>query len=169
MDGMLTLHEVLHHTHVKKRTGVVLKLDFEKAYDKVNWDFLLECHKLKGFEDKWCTWVDQVLRNGTMSVKINNIVGAYFQSFKGVHQGDPMFPFLFNLAAECLSKMVFNAKKNNLLKGLAADRIPGGVAILQYADDTILCIKDNIEQAVNLKLLLYLFELMYGLKIIFLK
>lgn len=39
MDGILALHEILHHTHIKKRTGIVLKLDFEKAYDKVNWDF----------------------------------------------------------------------------------------------------------------------------------
>ena len=41
MDGVLTLHEILHHTHIKRKVGIVLKLDFEKAYDKVNWDFLL--------------------------------------------------------------------------------------------------------------------------------
>ena len=62
--------------------------------------------------------------------------------------------FLFNPAAECLTKMVLNAQKNNLFKGLASDLIPNGVAILQYADDTILCIEDDIDQAVNLKLLL---------------
>lgn len=37
MDGVLTLHEVMHHIHVKKRDWC----DFEKVYDKVNWDFLL--------------------------------------------------------------------------------------------------------------------------------
>jgi hypothetical protein len=45
MDGVLSLHELLNYTHVKKQCGIVLKLDFEKAYDKVNWDFLLECNK----------------------------------------------------------------------------------------------------------------------------
>ena len=51
MDGIMTLHELLNYTHVKKRTAVVLKLDFENAYDKVNWGFLLECHKLRGFNE----------------------------------------------------------------------------------------------------------------------
>jgi hypothetical protein len=49
MDGFMTLHDVMHHTRVKKEIGIILKLDFEKAYGEVTWDFLLECHKLKGF------------------------------------------------------------------------------------------------------------------------
>ena len=86
-----------------------------------------------------------------------------------MRQGDSISPFLFNLAAECLSKMIFNAQKNNLFKGLAADLIPNGIAVLQYADDRVLCIQDDIDKAINLKLLLYMFELMSGLKINFLK
>lgn len=95
------MHGLLNYTHVKKRVGIVLKLDFKKAYDKVNWDFMLECHVLRGFCDK------QVLHNGTISIKlINNCTRPYFQSSKGVRQGDPVSPFLFNLAAECLTKMI---------------------------------------------------------------
>ena len=45
--------------------------------------------------------------------------------------------------------------------------IPQGVAILQYADDTIICLKENVDNARNMKLLLYTFELMSGLKINF--
>uniref|UniRef100_A0A453EC45 Reverse transcriptase domain-containing protein n=1 Tax=Aegilops tauschii subsp. strangulata TaxID=200361 RepID=A0A453EC45_AEGTS len=97
------------------RVGVVLKLDFEKVYDKVNWDFLLECHKLRGFNETWCGWINQILRNGTVSIKLNNGVGPYFRSVKGVRQGDPHSPFLFNLAAECLTKMIKNAQRNKLL------------------------------------------------------
>ena len=80
-----------------------------------------------------------------------------------------MSPFLFNIVPECLTKMILNAQKNNLFKGLAADLIPNRVAILKYADDIVICIEDNIDKAVNLKLLMYLFELMSGLKISFLK
>ena len=76
VDGIMSLHEVMHHAHVKKQPSVILKLDFEKAYDKVNWDFLLECQKVRGFNDMWCSWIRQILYNGTVSVKINDHVGS---------------------------------------------------------------------------------------------
>jgi hypothetical protein len=94
-------------------------------------------------------------------------MGSYFKSKKGVRQGDPLSPLLFNLAADCLAKMVHLAQENNLIKGLIPDIIPGGVAILQYADDTILCMDDEVETMTNMKILLYMYEKMSGLKINF--
>jgi hypothetical protein len=102
-------------------------------------------------------------------VKINDEMGPYFQSSKGVRQGDPMSPTLFNLIAEALTEMVLRAQENGMLVGLADDLIPRGVAVLQYADDTVLCFSHDPEKALNLKLLLYSFELMSGLKISFMK
>jgi hypothetical protein len=89
MSGVMALHEILHETKRKKKCGVILKLDFEKAYDKVSWSFLMECLRMKGFNGKWCGWIKQVVTGGTMSVKINDQVGPYFSSHKGVRQGDP--------------------------------------------------------------------------------
>ena len=98
-------------------------------------------------------------------MRINDTNGNYFIGGKGLKQGDPHSPFLFNLAADCLAKMIPNAQNNNLLVGLASDLIPNGVAVLQYADDTIICLEHDVDKAVNLKLLLYIFELMSGLKV----
>ena len=100
-------------------------------------------------------------------MKMNDVMGPYFQSAKGVRQGDPMSPTLFNMVAESLTKMVLCAQKNGLITGFAADLVENGVAILQYADDTVLCIEHDPDQALNLKLLLYMFEMMSGLKINF--
>ena len=53
LDRALILHEVLHQLKITKHKGIVPKLDFEKAYDKVNWKFLVEVLNMKGFAGKW--------------------------------------------------------------------------------------------------------------------
>jgi hypothetical protein len=107
------------------------------------------------------------MSSGTLSVKVNDRLGAYFKSEKGVRQGDPLSPLLFNIAVDALAKMMLLGQENGLIKGLVPEYIPNGVALLQYADDTILCIQDDLEMAQKLKWLLYLYESMSGLKINF--
>jgi hypothetical protein len=136
MNSILALHEILHETKCKGQTGVVLKLDFEKTYDKVHWDFLMKCLRVRGFNNTWCGWIEKILHNGTMCVKINGHLGPYFQSYNGVRQGDPLSPLLFNVVANCLTHMVMQAQQNSLIFGLICHLIPTGVAILQYADGT---------------------------------
>jgi hypothetical protein len=106
MNSVLALHEILHKTKRMGHIGVVLKLDFKKAYDKVCWEFLLQCLEKRGFHRKWCEWVSMVVQNGAISVKMNGAMGPYFQSYKGVGQGDPLSPLLFNFVVDCLTKMV---------------------------------------------------------------
>ena len=53
LDGVVILHEAVHELHRKKLNGVILKIDFEKAYDKVNWSFLQQTLRMKGFSTKW--------------------------------------------------------------------------------------------------------------------
>nr|XP_051190566.1 uncharacterized protein LOC127303892 [Lolium perenne] len=91
-------------------------------------------------------WIKKVVADGTLSVKVNDRKGAYFGSHKGVRQGDPFAPFLFNMAANSLAKMISVAQQNGLLTGLADNIVQYGVAMLQYADDTILLIQDDVEQ-----------------------
>jgi hypothetical protein len=59
MEGVVMLHETIHKIHRKKMSGVILKLDFEKVYDKVNWKFLQQPIRMKGFLEKCCHWIDQ--------------------------------------------------------------------------------------------------------------
>jgi hypothetical protein len=74
MNSVLALHDILHETKIKRKVGVVLKFDFEKAYDKISWDFLLQC---------WCGWIKKVLQDGTISAKINNEVAHILQATRG--------------------------------------------------------------------------------------
>jgi hypothetical protein len=139
MIGIICIHEIIHETKRRRETEIVLKLDFEKAYDKVNWDLLFECMEKRGFHNKWCVcvWIKHVASGGTISVKVNNKIGKYIKSFKGVRQGDPLSPILYNFVADCLTGLIHKAQENNLITGLISHIIPKGEAILQYADDTI--------------------------------
>jgi hypothetical protein len=155
------------HEVKKKQSGIIFKVDFEKAYDKVNWNFLHHMMMKKGFGDKWCDWVMRTVRGGKVAIKTNDRVGPYFTTHKGVRQGDPFSPLLFNIAADGLACMVHRAKDEGIISGLIPHIIPNGCCCLQYADDTIFLIKDDLEGARNLKFILCLFEQMSGLKINF--
>ena len=71
MEGVVILHETIHEIKRKKHSGIVLKLDFEKAYDKVNWEFLQQTLRMKYFSAQWCKWIDCIVRGESVGIKIN--------------------------------------------------------------------------------------------------
>jgi hypothetical protein len=75
MEGVLISHETRHELHTKKRNGVVLKIDFEKAYDKVIWSFFQQTLRMKGFSQQWCAWVESFVSGGSVGIKINDDIG----------------------------------------------------------------------------------------------
>jgi hypothetical protein len=77
LNGVVTLHEMVHELHSKNLNRVILKLDFEKAYDKVKWSFLQQTLRMKGFSDEWRALIN-FMSVGTVAVKINDDVGWYF-------------------------------------------------------------------------------------------
>lgn len=109
----------------------------------------------------------KIISGGRVAVKVNGEIGPYFKTYQGLRQGDPLSPLLFDLAVDVLAILVGRAVDNGLVTGLATDKTEGDLAILQYADDTILLFQDDLEQAKNLKRILGMFEIMFGLKINF--
>jgi hypothetical protein len=96
-------------------------------------------------------------------------MGHYFQTKKGLRQGDPLSPILFNLIADMLAILIERSKMLGHFDGLVPHLVEGGLSILQYVDDTILLLDDDLEKAKNLKLVLSAFEKLSGLKINFYK
>src|SRR6266540_3980993 len=167
MEGVLVLHETLHELHRKKKNGVILKLDFEKAYDKVKWPFLQQLLRMKGFTPMWCDWIDKVMSRGSVAIKVNEHIGHYFQTRKGVRQVDPLSPILFNIVVDMLTVLIARAKGDEQFRGVIPHLVDDGLSILQYVDDTIIFMENDIEQAKNMKLLLCAFEQLSDLKINF--
>jgi hypothetical protein len=167
LDGVVTLHETVHELHRKKLNGVILKIDFEKAYDKVKWSFLQQTLRMKGFSDEWRALIHNFVFGGSVAIKVNDDVGKYFQTKKGLRQGDPLSPMLFNIVADMLAIIIERAKADGLIEGVVPHLVDGGLSILQYADDTILFMEHDLVKATNLKLILSAFEKLSGLKINF--
>ena len=167
MEGVVILHETIHELHTKKQNGVIFKIDFEKAYDKVKWSFLQQKLRMKGFSPKWCRWVEGMISGGSVGIKVNDEIGAYFQTKRGLRQGNPLSPILFNIVADILALIIKRAKDDGQIRGVIPNLLDDGLSILQYADDTIIFIDHDLEQAKNLKLLLCAFEQLSRLKINF--
>jgi hypothetical protein len=74
------LQETINELHRKILNGVILKIDFEKAYDEVKWPFLLQTLRMKVFSPKWITWVQSFILGGSVVINVNDNVGAYFQT-----------------------------------------------------------------------------------------
>ena len=102
-----------------------------------------------------------------MGIRVNDDIGHYFQTLKGLRQGDPLSPILFHVVVDMLAVLIACAKEDGQVGALIPDLVDGGVSILQYADDTILFLEHDLDKAVNMKLILSMFEQLSGLKINF--
>jgi len=129
LEGVVVLHEVLHELHKSKARSLVLKIDFEKVYDRVRWDFLEKVMADKGFPSKWIEWVMSNVKGGKVCINVNGERSGYFKTFRGLRQGDPLSPLLFNIVADALGVLLQTAISKGHLSGVLEDLIPGGFHI----------------------------------------
>jgi hypothetical protein len=124
--------------------------------------FLQQALTMKGFDPKWCRWIQEFISRGSVGIRVNEDIGHYFQTRKGLRQGDPLSPILFNIVADMLAIIINRAKEDGQVNGLIPHLVDGGVSILQYADDTIIFLDHDLEKALNMKLILCIFEQLSG-------
>ena len=86
--------------------SVLCKLDMEKAYEHVDWNFLLYLLRRCGFGERWCSGIKHCISSAHFSVLINGVPSSFFGSSRGVRQGDPLSPSLFVLVMEAFSRML---------------------------------------------------------------
>ena len=85
---------------------------------------------MKGFSPKWIEWIKSFISSGSVVINANDEFGPYFQTKKGLRQGDPLSPILFNIVADMLTLLINRAKANNQINEVVPHLIDGGLSIL---------------------------------------
>ena len=81
---------------------------------------------MKGFNETWWNQVGSLVQKGSVGIKVNDDIGHYIQTYKGLRQGDSMLPLLFNIMADMLTVLIGRAKENGLVDGLVPHLVDGG-------------------------------------------
>lgn len=143
-----TIDDVIEHFRLREKPGLILALDFKKAFDSISKEFMLNAFKRYGFGDNFIRWA-QVLFSSTRScVGYNGWLSSDFDVSCGVRQGCPFSPLAFVIGIELLA---LRFRKINEIKGLA---IEAGNAeelncfrkvlkALLYADDVTMFLRDK--------------------------
>ena len=134
------MYDLILATEANDIPGMIVLIDFEKAFDSIDTNFLIETLQFYGFGPSICQWVRTFYSNITSAVVNNGHISKSFEINRGVRQGDPLSPYLFILVAEILSSAI---KWNPEIKGIKVD--DSEFLISQYADDTSLFLDGSEE------------------------
>nr|GEV35036.1 RNA-directed DNA polymerase, eukaryota, reverse transcriptase zinc-binding domain protein [Tanacetum cinerariifolium] len=159
IDGPLMMNEIISWASKKKECLFLFKVDFEKAFDSLDWKFLDRTMKQMGFSNKWRKWIHGCLNSAYTSVLVNGSPTKEFKIQKGLRQGDPLSPFLFIIAMEALHVTLQEAKSKKLFEGVKVGYNKVDISHLQYADDALILGKWSIENAKNLCRILRCFHM----------
>ncbi|KAM0835188.1 hypothetical protein ACQ4PT_063102 [Festuca glaucescens] len=166
-DNFLYVRNVIKEAHRKKSPLMFLKLDIAKAFDSINWGFLLRVMTQMGFGQRWRNLLSILLASSSSRILLNGSLGIPFMHQRGLRQGDPLSPMLFILAMEPLQELFEKATENNVLMPLKikAARLCASF----YADNAALFVNPVKEEVVAVQQILQLFRDASGLRTSFKK
>jgi hypothetical protein len=129
----------------------------------VDWDSLTKIMRHRGFPEKWCEWINNLLNTGKTAVLLNGEPGKWLNCRRGLRQGDPLSPYLFIIVADVLRRLLHN---HPLAADIHHPILPNNPCpVLQYADDTLIFLRCTPAAITATKNILQLFEMATGLAI----
>ncbi|KAM1430154.1 hypothetical protein ACFX2I_046250 [Malus domestica] len=126
---------------------MAIKLDMAKAYDHVEWEFLLTMMARLGFAPVFCGWIKECISTASFSILVNGNLTGYILPERGLRHEDPLSPYLFLLCTEGFSMLIRNGLEQGALHEFKIT--PNGVPVthLFFTDDSVLFGNALMEEA----------------------
>ena len=148
-DNIMVASETLHCLQ-RYNSGshgyMAIKLDMNKAYDRVEWLFLEGIMRKISFNEGWINLIMVCVSTITYSVLVNGDPSGLIHPTRGIRQGDPLSPFLFLLCTEGLNGMIKKAKMDGDIQGFSLCRRCPKLTHLLFADDCLLFCRATMEE-----------------------
>ena len=160
-DNVLVAFETMHHISQKKGGKVdemAIKLDMSKAYDRVEWACLEKIMEKLGFDVKWQKLIIRCVTTVCYAIKINGCPRGCIIPSRGIHQGDPLSPYLFLLCVKGLSTLIKALVCNGSMEGIAICRGGPKLSHIYFADDNLIFCKASLAKCDSLQKVLEAYE-----------
>ncbi len=136
------INDVIDYYDLLSKPGILLSIDFKKAFDSVEWNFIYKTLQAFNFGESFIRWVKTIYNCPEACIKNNGYISNSFELTRGIRQGCPVSSLLFILCAEILALKI---RKCPSLKGFEFGIHEKPTKIVQYADDAMLFINDKAE------------------------
>ena len=157
-ENVRLLYNIINYTEKEKIPGILLLIDFEKAFDSVSWDFLFIVLDFFNFGRGFKKWTKVFYTNIQSCVIVNGHLSDWIYLQRGCRQGDPLSPYLFTICAEILAILI---PHNANIKGIKIGDTE--FLISQYADDTSIILDGTRKSLKNCMIILKLYADISGL------
>ena len=147
-ENIRQMHDIIDYAYKMKIPGIILFLDFQKAFDSLEWNFMFKTLKKFGFGSSFIKWIQIIYTNTLSSIKINGFLTTFIKLMRSVKQGCPLSALIFIICVEILAIAI---KNNQDIQGIIIankNKIKKTIKLSQYADDTSLYLK-NAEQIIH--------------------
>ncbi|WOL20297.1 hypothetical protein Cni_G29101 [Canna indica] len=138
LDCYMTVNEKIWSCKAGNENMCFINVYFAKAFDSIGHGFLLDLLEASGFPNSWISRIAHLLSSALSSIINNGSIGQSFGHKRGLRQGNPLSPLLFNIIMDSLSKLIQRACHLGFIKGALSNSIEGGISHIAFADDLVI-------------------------------
>ena len=159
-DSTRLIYDIMHYTEKMQIPGLLILIDFQKAFDSISWNFIYKTLAFLGFTDEFMRWIKLFNTDIKATVLQSGFTSEFFDIGRGCRQGDPISTYLFIISAQILNLLIVNKSD---IRGITIKDFE--FKISQFADDTTLILDGSRKSLLAALNILELFGTLSGLKI----